>query len=164
MKKIIVLAATLMVFAATGAFAFGLGLQANANAGKTFSPGIALTFKTDKIPLVFSANWYFGESVQSMGVTGDYWILNPAITKVGDGTLNWFAGVGFFTGLTFIKDADMQFAAGLRIPVGLNMFLAKGVFEPFIQIAPSFGVRVVPSLGADGLFWPMSAGFRVWFK
>jgi len=165
MKKIIVLAAALMVFATTGVFAFGLGLQANANAGSSLGPGIAITFKSDKIPLVFAANWYLGNKDQSIGVTGDYWIMNPTITKVGDGTLNWFFGVGFFTGLSFFDNAKtMQFTGGLRVPVGLNMYIAKGVIEPFIQIAPSFNIVLIPGLGTDMLFWPMSAGFRVWFK
>jgi hypothetical protein len=44
------------------------------------------------------------------------------------------------------------------------MFIAKGVFEPFIQIAPSFGIRIIPKLDAEDLFFPISIGFRVWFK
>lgn len=164
-KKLSVLIAVFLVAGASSVFAFGIGLQANGNASTVFEPGVALTFKFDSVPLVFAANWHIGDKVQGFGLTADYWLLNKAITDVGSaGTLNWFVGVGFFTNLTFIQDADVQFAGGLRIPMGLNMFLIDGVFEPFIQVAPSFGVRVIPSLTGEGLFIPMSIGARIWFK
>lgn len=163
-RKIFVLSTALMLAATTGVFAFGIGLQVNANAGKVFEPGVALTFKADSFPVVFAANWYFAEDVQSIGMTGDWWALNKPITNIGSAKLNWFFGIGAFVNLGFVKDEDPQFAGGLRIPVGLNMFAADGVFEPFVQIAPSFSVRFIPSLGANGLFWPMSLGCRIWFK
>lgn len=163
-KKLYVLIATFFIVGAANLFAFGVGLQFNANAGRVFAPGVALTFKLDSVPFVFAANWNFQETVQSFGLTGDYWVVNPLIMNVGKSSLNWFIGVGFFANVTLIEDDDAQFSGGLRIPVGLNMFIGKGFFEPFIQIAPSFGIRFIPSLGTESLFWPMSLGFRLWFK
>ncbi len=163
-KKLSVLLASLLVIGSANLFAFGIGLQANANAGEVFAPGIALTFKLDSVPLVFAANWNAGETVQTYGLTGDYWAINKSLTHIGKANINWFFGVGFFLNMTFIQDSDVQVSTGVRLPIGLNMFVADGFIEPFIQIAPSFGVRFVPSLGAEGLFWPMSAGFRIWFK
>jgi len=122
-----------------------------------------LTFKLDSIPLVFAANWYVGDTSWSMGLTGDYWALNKPLTNVGSNTMNWFLGVGFFANMNFTND-DVLFTGGMRVPFGLNMFLADGFFEPFIQVAPSFGIHFVPSLGADKIFFPLSAGFRMWFK
>lgn len=161
-KKVLALVAALLVFSTTSIFAFGIGLQFNGNAGKVFTMGPAVTVKFDACPLIFAANWNFGEDTTTIGVTGDYWILNDTITKIGSAPLNWFIGVGFFGNFIFADEFAMN--CGLRVPVGLNMFIAKGVFEPFIQIAPSFGVQFVPSLGATDLFWPISAGFRIWFK
>lgn len=164
-KKSIILAALLLVASTAGAFALGIGLQANANAGTVFASGPAVTFKTDSVPLIFAVNYYAGKDVQIFGVTGDYWIMNDKITSVGSAALNWFWGVGFFGNVTFEKDEDTVLAGGIRIPVGLNMFLGKGgAFEPFLQVAPSFGVKFVPSIGADNLFFPVSLGFRIWFK
>ena len=163
-KKVIALAALLMIVATTGAFAFGLGLQFNNNAGDVFAPGMAVTFKFDDVPFVFAANWNVQEDYQTYGMTADYWVLNKPITNVGSSSLNWFIGVGFFGNLTILQDDDLEFAGGMRVPVGLNMFVADGFFEPYIQIAPSFGIRVVPSLAAENLFWPMALGFRIWFK
>jgi len=162
-KRILGLALAIMLISTAGLSAFGVGLQFNGNAGTTFDPGVSLTFKLDQVPLVFAASWNIGESVQTIGLTGDYWLFNKPITNVGSvGKLNWFLGLGFFANMIFANDFNM--AAGIRIPFGLNMFIADGVFEPYIQVAPSFGIKVIPSLGADKLFWPVSAGFRIWFK
>jgi hypothetical protein len=164
-KKSLILAALLFVASTTGAFAFGIGLQANANAGSVFAGGPAVTFKVDAAPLIFAVNYYAGKDIQTFGVTGDYWIMNDKITSINSAALNWFWGVGFFANTTFEKGEDMALIGGIRVPLGLNMFLGKGgAFEPFLQVAPSFGVRFVPSLAAENLFFPISLGFRVWFK
>lgn len=158
-KKILVLASLLLLFSATNAFSFGIGLQANGNAGSVFVPGVAITAKFDGCPLIFAGNWYFGDGYSSVGLTGDYWAINDTL---GSTPINWFFGVGFFTNVGFGDEFAFNF--GLRLPVGLNAFLAKKVFEPYIQIAPSFGVDLLPSVGASNLFFPISAGFRIWFK
>ena len=157
-KKLIVMIAALMVLAATGAFAFGIGLQFNGNVDDLSNKGPALTFKVDSVPLIWAVNWYIGDDT-SIGLTGDYWILNNKITNIGKAPLNWFIGVGFFTNALF--GDDFEFSGGIRVPVGLNMFLANGFFEPFVQLAPSFGLQFVPSLGTSSPFFPISAGFRM---
>jgi hypothetical protein len=43
------------------------------------------------------------------------------------------------------------------------MFMADGFFELFVQIAPSFGIQVVPSLATEDAFFPIAGGFRMWF-
>lgn len=158
-KKFLILAAALAVFSATNAFSFGIGLQANGNAGRVFVPGVAITAKFDACPLIFAGNWYFGDGYSSIGLTGDWWAIND---KIGSSPIMWFFGVGFFTNLGFGDEFALDL--GMRVPVGLNAFIGKGVFEPFIQVAPSFGVNLLPAVGASNLFFPISAGFRIWFK
>lgn len=161
-KKLIIMIAALMLLAATGAFAFGIGLQFNGNANDLSNElGPAVTFKVDSIPLIWAVSWYIGDDT-AIGLTGDYWIVNNKITNLGKAPLNWFIGVGFFANFLFAD--EFEFSGGLRVPVGLNMFLADGFFEPFIQIAPSFGLTFVPSLGTTSPFFPIAAGFRMWFK
>jgi uncharacterized membrane protein YfbV (UPF0208 family) len=159
-RKVFVLSAAIMAACMTGVSAFGIGLQGNWNAGSVFAPGVSVTFKTDSVPLYFAANYDFTGPV--IGLTGDYWIFNNGITNIGSSSLNWFLGVGFYANLAFQNESP--FTCGLRVPVGLNMLIAKGVFEPYLQVAPSFGVKFYPRIGADTLFWPLSAGFRIWFK
>ena len=164
MMKKIILAAMLFAIATTGAFAFGIGLQYNGDASQDeYASGLAVTFKTDSIPLVFAVSWSFVEDATSIGITGDYWFLNDKITNVGSASLNWFVGVGFFADFYF-PDDEFVFMGGVRIPVGLNMYAFKGQFEPFLMIAPSFGLQFVPTLDNTDLFFPISLGFRFWFK
>ncbi len=162
-KKILILVAVLFVTTTTSAFSFGIGLQYNGNAGRVFSNGVAVTFKVDSLPIIFAANWAFYDDYSQFGITGDYWIFNNKITNVGSASLNWFLGIGAFANFSFPED-EFVFVGGMRIPIGLNMFIAKGVFEPFVQVAPSFGVQIVPQLATEDLFFPISIGFRVWFK
>ncbi|HKL85682.1 MAG TPA: hypothetical protein VJ861_05065 [Treponemataceae bacterium] len=160
-KKIMCLISVLFIFSATGLFAFGVGLQFNGNAGKVFNPGVALTAKFDGIPLVFAGNWYAGDNT-SIGITGDYWVVNNSLGNLGKVSIMGFFGVGFYTNMFF--GDEFQITGGFRIPFGLNTFLANGFFEPFLMIAPSFGLRFIPSFGTSNIFFPVSAGFRMWFK
>ncbi len=164
MMKRVLLAVLLVAFATTGAFAFGIGLQANSDPSQDeIDPGLAVTFKTDSLPLVFSVSWTFVEDATWIGITGDYWFLNDKITNIGSASLNWFIGVGFFADFIFPED-DFILNGGVRIPVGLNMYTFRGQFEPFLMVAPSFGVQLVPSLDTTDIFFPISIGFRFWFK
>lgn len=160
--KVLGLVAALAVLGTSGAFAFGIGLQLNGNAGEVFQPGPAVTFKLDSVPLVFAINWFAGEEATSVGLTGDYWGINRKLINIGSAPLNWFFGIGFFVNTVFAD--EFVLTGGMRLPLGLNMFLIDGFMEPFLQVAPSFGLQFVPSLGVDNLFFPISAGFRLWFK
>ncbi len=161
-RKVLVLLAALLLLPLTGAFSFGVGLQFNGNAGAVFEPGPAITFKLDSVPLVFAVNWFIGDDTTTVGLTGDYWAINDRLGNLGSLGINWFFGFGFFANTVFADEFGIN--AGMRLPLGLNAFLAKGTFEPFIQVAPSFGLNFLPSFGLSDFFFPISAGFRIWFK
>ncbi len=160
MKKLALTLSLLLAVSISAAFGFGVGLQLNGNASDVFEPGVAVTFKLDQCPLYFAGNYYVGDGYTSIGMTGDYWALNKELTDLGGNALKWFIGVGFFTNMVF--DDPFGLNAGLRVPIGLNM-LFNDFFEPYLQVAPSFGLTFVPSIGATNLFFPISAGFRLWF-
>ncbi len=160
--KVLGLVAALAVLGTSSVFAFGIGLQVNGNAGEVFAPGAAITFKVDSIPLVFAVNWNAGEDTTTVGLTADYWGINKRLVSIGRTPLNWFFGVGFFVNTIFAD--EFALTGGIRFPLGLNMFVLDGFLEPFVQIAPSMGLQFIPSLGIDRLFFPISAGFRLWFK
>jgi len=164
-KNFIALALAFLISAGIGTYAFGIGLQFNANADTVFVGGPALTIKFDPTPLTFALNWNILEHVQIFGLTGDYWIHNGTIVYIGSVPLKWFIGLGAFANMVFYENNDFQMNSGLRIPIGLNSLIGgNGIFEPFVQIAPSFGVRFIPSLATEKVFFPMSLGFRVWFR
>lgn len=160
-RKIVILAAALIVAGCAQVFAFGIGLQLNGNIERNMRPGPAITFKTDSIPLVFALSYNLSGD-PAIGLTGDYWALNKRLVNLGSVPLNWFFGVGFYINTIFADEFVLN--GGIRVPLGLNMFIADGFIEPFVQIAPSFGVVLVPALDIDGVFWPIAAGFRLWFK
>ncbi|AEE16459.1 hypothetical protein [Treponema brennaborense] len=152
-KKILVVAAVLMIACAAGAFAFGIGIQGG---GGYPAPGNAgVTFKLDSLPLVFAANASFGDSFR-IGATADYWVLNDTIT----GPLNWFIGGG--VGAGFSVGSDFAVLLTARVPVGLNMFLVDGFIEPYVQVVPALGLN----FGSGSLFnfvFDANLGVRFWF-
>lgn len=165
-KKLGILFFLVTIAGSANLFSMGIGLQGNYNAGEFFAPGIAVTFKLDSTPFYYAVNWRIEEKVQNIGVTADYWVLNKNLVYLANSPLNIFFGIGGFCNLTFNQNdgADaFESSLGLRVPVGVNMYLADGVIEPFVQVAPSFGLRFIPAIEADKVYWPISAGFRIWF-
>lgn len=160
-NKKLVLVAVLLCFVAIGSvFAFGIGVQIG---GGWLNGGLgnaAITFKIDQLPLVFAADFSFGGGSFSIGASGDYWFLNPNIV----GPLNWFLGAGLGLGFTIGDPFAMSIAA--RLPIGLNAFFIDGFLEPYIQVVPQIGGRIV--MGDDvsgGLYGGVGAnlGLRLWF-
>jgi len=158
-KKVLALIVAMMVACSTGAFALGLGIQGNWNAGNSGSGGAALSIKLDETPLIFTIGYDFANT-PTVSIWGDYWLFNNQIGNLGGASINWFLGVGFFTNAVFTD--PFGFNAGLRIPLGLNMFIAKKI-EPFIEVAPSLGVSLIPNIAITNFQFPISLGLRIWF-
>lgn len=157
-KKILIVAALLMVVCVGGAFAWGIGIQG----GGGYPPygSLALTFKLDSVPFVFATNFTF-DSGFGIGLTGDYWFLNDNIV----GPLNWFLGAGFGVSMGF--QDPFSFGLEARLPVGLNMYFLDGFIEPYIQAVPSVRLRILPEIGKefpkDFLGFAGNIGIRFWF-
>jgi hypothetical protein len=155
-KKLLVWFIILSAGISMGAHAFGIGLQFNGRASDVFSPGVALALSPkESIHLAF--NWYFG-SEKTLGMTADFWLFNPRIAS----SLHFFLGGGLYANM-LIGSNNFDFKGGVRFPLGLNIKLAKDVFEIYVQGAPSIGLRFYPSLGGDRFFLPFALGGRVWF-
>lgn len=156
-KKIIAVLVLALLVSTVSVFAFGIGIQGGYDANLKNGGGngnVAVTFKVDKSPLVFATRFSFG-NVSTIGLTGDYWISNANIT----GPLNYFIGVGFGANITL--GDEVSFGAAFRVPVGLNMFFAKGVIEPYVQIVPQL-ILPIPSFALD-FDISCNAGIRFWF-
>ena len=162
--KIKALVAALALFMAAGAkvHAFGIGAQANFSAGDIFAPGASLLLSpSDMVHLAF--NWYLDfEKTNIAGLTLDVSPLTLPISKFNAGSFNFTLGVGLFANVVFAKDP--LFNGGLRIPVGVNLLLGPRVFELFTQVAPSFGLHFLPSVGLSNPFFPIAIGARLWFR
>lgn len=154
-KKIIAVLVLALVVSTVSVFAFGIGIQGGA--GYNVPGNVAITFKVDRSPLVFAGNFQFDSDYAIVGLTGDYWVSNANIA----GPVNYFIGVGFGATVGFAD--DLILSGSLRLPVGINMFFAKGVIEPYVQVVPMFGLQVLPKFKTGGLGVDAAAGIRFWF-
>ncbi len=154
-KKIIAVLVLALVVSTVSVFALGIGIQGGA--GYNIPGNVAVTFKVDQSPLVFAGNFVFNKDYTVIGLTGDYWISNANLA----GPVNYFVGVGFGATVGFADSIILSGAA--RLPVGINMFFADGVVEPYLQIVPQFGVSILPTVNVGGFGVDAAAGIRFWF-
>ena len=158
MKKKIIAGALMLCLACGSIFAFGIGIQGGtdvANGGKT---GVAVTFKLDSVPLLFAVEVPSFDPF-AIGVSGDYWILNPSIVGGSGWSLNWYIAAGIFGNL-FIGE-ELSFGVGARVPVGLNIFFLRKILEGYLQVAP--GVELEIGNGVSfGFVCPINYGIRIW--
>ena len=158
-KKYLLLIGLILFINVSGAFAYGIGLQID---GDPYGGGMgpAVTFKLDKYPIVFAASVDVTADYFSMGITGDWWLFNKPIDD--SIPVKWFLGYGFFGNIGM--GDPFAFIAGGRLPVGLNAFFQNGFIEPFLQIAPSVGIKFAPDFHFPEWFVPVSFGVRFWFE
>jgi hypothetical protein len=158
--KILIWITILFAVMCAGVYAIGIGAQFNGRASDVFSPGVALSLSPGKSTHL-AVNWYFG-SKTTVGLTADLWLFNPRIASFGAGSLNLFLGGGLYANM-LIGSNSFDFKGGVRFPLGMNIKLAKDVFEIYVQGAPSIGLQFYPSLGVDKFFVPFAVGARIWF-
>jgi len=148
--------------AITRVHAFGIGAQINFSAGGIFAPGASLAISPSDMTHL-AINWYLGsDKVNIVGFTLDVRPLNVPFVNFGAGSLNFTLGGGIFANVVFTKEPGIT--GGLRIPIGLSLFLAHNVFEIYTHVAPSFGVDFIPNLAFSKPFYPIALGARIWFR
>lgn len=103
----------------------------------------------------------------SLSVHGDY-VFHPLALRFDDGTFSAYVGGGLWTSLgfpgqrygyyrPFLKDRQ-YFAAGARVPLGLNLAFNAFPIELFFELVPA--VAVFPGLG---VFGQGGLGARIYF-
>jgi hypothetical protein len=137
----------LVVAAATVSAADGDGLRL----GLEFGDPIAVLI-IRPAPFDFKIGYDFG---------GNGWLFLSADYRIVSGYqvidfLHLFLGVGAYTQIDF-EQAD-AFELGLRIPVGLQVFLVDNVIELFLEVAPTVGF--LPTIQAFPR-WQGYIGFTV---
>lgn len=160
-KKILVVAALLMVVCVSGAFSWAIGVQGGGGVGG--NGGAAITFKLDSTPLVFAADFAASSNYFVFGITGDYWFIEDTIVDTGIGPFGWFLGGGAGVALR-IWDEHLGLRLAARLPIGLNMMIpvSSVEIEPYIQAVPQVGVWLLHGVG---LYWNVdfNAGIRFHF-
>ncbi|OJF76559.1 MAG: hypothetical protein BKP49_06175 [Treponema sp. CETP13] len=155
MKKIF-LVLTFCILSTSAIFAAGIGIQAGSDVANSGNSSLDVTFKLDQYPLIFAVGIPSFDPL-SIGVTGDYWIVNENIS----GPLNYYIGVGAFADL-YISDSYSGFDIGPRLPIGINTFFAKNVLELYLQMAPGLAINIGNGIGSD-FVCPLNFGLRFWF-
>ena len=162
MKKLFSVLAVLFVLGTTSVFAkTGLGVQFNGNiSGGNFLPGASVTFKLNKVPCVFAADFAANNGAMSAGLTADWWIANPVI----EGTWHYYYGVGVGAGVTIVNNNYGGFAIGPRAVLGTNVFLINNFLELYAQGAwqPTLAITSAGT-GFSWACFPVALGFRFWF-
>lgn len=156
MKKI-VMVLIVAALCCTSVFAFGIGVQGGGTiSGNGFGGGAAITFKLDSAPWVFAVDASFGNS-SYIGISADNWVVNKALAS----PLNYFIGWGIGGSLGIGNSFNLNLVG--RIPLGLNLFIANKIIEPYLQAVPSFGVHIGST---TGFYWaiPLNIGLRFWFN
>jgi hypothetical protein len=158
-KKILVLISALMTLCAAQAFAWGIGVQGGYGLGTVPGGNVMLTAKFDQLPLIgLGVSGLNGGSNLSIGLTADWWLIKEPLA----GALGIYLGPGAYLGLHTGNAAIAQFLAGIRLPVGLQLYPFKWL-ELFIEIAPYVGASIDTNIELDyGLMGAF--GLRFWFK
>jgi len=92
---------------------------------------------------------------------GNGWLFLSADYRIVSGYqvidfLHLFLGVGAYTQIYFEQAGDLEL--GLRIPIGLQVFLVDSVIELFLEVAPTVGF--MPTIQAFPR-WQGYLGFTV---
>lgn len=161
MKKLFSVLAVLFVLGTTSAFSMGIGAQGGYTVGG--NAGGALTFKLDKSPLIFAVDVAFPANGFDIGVTADYWLANPKLTK----TVGFYYGIGA-AGAINVGGNSADIGVAGRVVGGINAFVLDRALELYAQAAwqPTFwigGSGEGARAGFEPLCIPVNVGFRFWF-
>ena len=150
MKKILVVAAALVVLSGLPLFAGPAGLTGfgvYGSVGSTsgsFSGGVGLSLKWASFPVV---GLQYNFAAERFGATVDYYVIDAE--GLGS-SISYFLGAGLFAG---IASGDFDF--GLRIPLGIQFWPVRKlelyispvlaiplISEPSVGIGAEFGARI----------------------
>ena len=153
-KTIIILA---LVLCPTFLFAnIGIGVQGGWNfTNADQSIDASLTLKFSQTPFTFTVASGINEDFLSLGLTVDYWSMNPTLA----GMLRFYFGPGSTIYFTNLLSGFSEFYIGLRFVSGLNVFVWTPV-ELYLQAAAEIGFST-----RYKFTWrtPISLGTRFWF-
>jgi hypothetical protein len=158
-----------------------LGRFGGAWTGGSSLGGAAISLKVPSVPVFWGIDFGFPINGFTLGVTGDYYLVDQYLIK--NAGLGWFLGLGGFFGFgTYSYDGrdasnnqktynQTSVNLGLRLPIGLS-WRPINLLELFIDFAPSLGVNFWSGNYYDryndnkiGLAggWQGDIGIRLWF-
>ena len=158
MKKRAVAVLLGLLTLSTGAFAKDFAIGAEAASRGFSSWGGRFVFHLPKIPLYWAIGATSNAGAVAADLTLDYWLAHGHLS----GMLDYYVGLGGYFAVATAGNFD--FAAGARLPLGLQIWPLKGgVLEIFLEIAPAW--IPLSSAGLSPLTFELqpAIGFRLWF-
>ena len=149
MKKFVLLFVLVAMLAAGTAFADhpdGWGVGIVGGWGYGIGEAYGLSLKIPSIPVFWSVNLAAGSHYFRFGLTGDYYLIDSALSIP---TLHWFLGVGgFFNFYSWSykynwDGGDYSYTSmnfGARVPIGVS-WQPIPLVEVFLDVAPSLGAH-----------------------
>lgn len=134
----------------------GIGVQGGwnfTNADQCVDLGVTLKFS--KTPFTFTIETGVKEDFCSLGLTVDYWNINPQIA----GLLRLYIGPGTTMYFANLQSGFTEFYIGLRFVSGLNIFVWTPL-EVYFQTAMELGFSTLYKFTWRA---PVSLGTRIWF-
>ncbi|MFA6856847.1 MAG: hypothetical protein WCR31_06525 [Treponema sp.] len=183
-KKILALAAAVVLTSPAVVCATGLGPQLNLSSNLTAGYpgnfwGLSCSAKFNSMPVYWSLSADTGDytykdsdnssvktSFLRTTLTGDYWVMNPTIK----GIWKWYWGFGGTVSTTVSADWDLYLSVGPRAVIGMNWHFLDGFLELYTQGA--FQPEIEFAFGSDGsangivrtpVYFPFNIGVRFWF-
>ena len=158
MKRALVVVIAIMMIAAAGAFAQrteGLAIGGEAtisySAAAPIPGGGMFLLHIPRFPLMMAIGV---NSAPAIRLHADYWFAKSQ----GPSVLGAYVGVGAYLTLGLNPSSV---SVGARLPLGVDVWPFREHLEFFLELAPSIGVRLVPT----GFDWHLhgALGLRYWF-
>jgi hypothetical protein len=160
MKKKLGIVLVVLLTAATGAFAAkgnGLALGAEISSSNFSSWGGMLTFHLTDVPLHFAIGGYASSGSFGLDLKIDYWLLHGNFASGFD----WYIGLGGYLGMQI--QPSSSFAAGVRLPLALQLWPIGQLLEIFVELAPAWVPFANDAVALGNFEIQPALGFRIWF-
>ncbi len=158
MKRILLVALVVLVCLSPAAFAAQRGFALGAEFAVTNLSGYGalLTFHLPGVPLMFGLGASLGQGYLDIALNGDYWLAEGKLVSI----LDYYIGLGFTAAVSVNPTA---FAAGARLPLGLQIWPLGKTLELFLELAPAWIPFSSGGINAANFAVQSGLGFRIWF-
>jgi hypothetical protein len=163
MKRVAVLVLVGLLAVAAGGFALkgtpNLAIGAELTTIDFGGVGAMLTLHIPKVPLYLGFGVASLENLEdpTLALTVDYWLMHRHLASI----FELYVGLGLYGAMAFDPS---WYAAGLRLPIGLQAWVLKNEFlEVFLEAAPAWVPVVAGGFDATNFQAQCALGFRLWF-
>jgi hypothetical protein len=160
MKRKAILVFSVLLIAATGAFAMkgnGLAIGAEVTSTNLTSWGGMLNLHFANVPLHFAIGGYVDGGISGAELKVDYWLLHGNLIS----GLDWYMGIGGYLGAQLRPASSVSL--GVRVPFALQIWPMGERLEIFLELAPAWIPFSNGKTSPSTIGIQPAIGFRIWF-